>query len=150
MTVKQRGDDAAADDAREAQVLLLQGDLGEKTALDAVALQLQAILIAFAASEAEALAAVCVLDGQLLPCKQKTVLGPTMRSHYIGHWTKSLTQVAAVRTCSKQGLAPSGFIFASLTAGCKVLLHGLISCSTPNETNPTGDMLRRLQMHARS
>jgi hypothetical protein len=68
VTVKQRGDNAAADDAREAQVLLLQGDLGQKTTLDTIAFQLQAILVAFAAPKTEALAAICVLNGQLLPC----------------------------------------------------------------------------------
>jgi hypothetical protein len=73
VTVKQRGDDAAADDARKAQVLLLQGDLGEETALDPVAFQLQAILIAFAAPKTEALAAICVLNGQLLSCEQQMV-----------------------------------------------------------------------------
>lgn len=69
MTIEQRRDDAAADDARKAQVLLLQGNFGQESALDAVAFQLQAILVALATSKAEAFAAVGVLNGQLLPCR---------------------------------------------------------------------------------
>jgi hypothetical protein len=62
---------------------------------------------------------------------------------------RALETRAAGASQRHQRLAPSGLIFASLTAGCRVLLHGLISCSTPNEANPIGGVLRRLQMHAR-
>jgi hypothetical protein len=58
-------------------VLLLQGDLGHETTLDAVALQLQTILVAFATSEAVTFAAVGMLDGQLIACRKRRLLGLT-------------------------------------------------------------------------
>lgn len=52
-------------------MLFLQHDLRHEAALDAIALQLQAILVAFSAAKAEGFPAVGVLDGQLVTCEEQ-------------------------------------------------------------------------------